>query len=81
MKQEQENGDCKICKVPERQGTHFCERCNDGPFCRYCLVLRHKRICQKSKVSSWFRGFWKFKTCDCVSVKWSPVTLYRGGRG
>lgn len=38
---------CISCGCPfvtEHEGKKdFCEECGDGPYCRMCLVMRHKR--------------------------------------
>lgn len=35
--------DCLACGVRfiDDSTAYWCERCHDGPLCRYCLILRH----------------------------------------
>lgn len=68
-----ESNVCIICGclfVKAHEGTSsWCETCDEGPFCRMCLILRHKKLHDHGQFRNWIRkilrGFGAHK-CECL---------------
>lgn len=60
---------CKVCGIHQADDAEHCSACHDGPFCRYCLVLRHGIHCNRRRavvqVLRWL-GLWRCQLACCT---------------
>lgn len=65
---------CLICgsnftKAHEGRSS-YCETCDDGPFCRMCLILRHKKLHEHGQFQNWIRKLLRglrVSKCQCLA--------------
>lgn len=61
---------CKVCEIDQMDPPEHCDSCHDGPFCRYCLVLRHGIHCNRRRamvqILRWL-GLWRCGLACCTA--------------